>query len=61
MSKHLKRTVRTVRKELLFFPDEMLEIETAARECGLNASEWVRYVSLMESKKLLNAKEGAHR
>ncbi len=46
---------RTVRKELLFYPTELHTIATAASEAGLNASEWMRYISLIMSKKLLSS------
>jgi hypothetical protein len=42
---------KTVRKEQAYSKTEYATIQEAAERVGLNASEWVRHVASMESRK----------
>jgi hypothetical protein len=46
---------KTVRKDIYFTTCELAEITKAAELQGLRASEWLRHVVLMESRKKLAA------
>jgi hypothetical protein len=52
---------RTVRKEQAYSPKEFAIIQEAAEWAGLNPSEWLRYVGLLQAKQTLAAKRFANR
>jgi hypothetical protein len=52
---------RTVRKEQAYSKTEYATIQEAAEWAGLNASEWVRHVALLESRKKIAASRFAHK
>jgi hypothetical protein len=52
---------RTVRKDIFLTKVEIATIQEAAELAGLNASEWVRHVPLIESRKKVVAKRFANK
>lgn len=60
MSKKLKRTIRTIRKELLPAPLEWETLETAAQMQGLRTSEFLRHYGLLKAQNVIQQFQGVH-
>jgi hypothetical protein len=52
---------RTIRKDIFLTKVEIATIQEAAELAGLKASEWVRQVALIESRKKVVAKRFANK